>query len=144
MEVKRVTPREAAPLLEQEGYVYLDVRSEQEWQSGHVPGSRNIPIAFMVPGRGMAPNPDFVEVCRRAFATETRILVGCRSGARSLRAAQELLRAGFSDVLDMRGGLGGEGDPMGRVLVTGWAAEGLPVTRDCPLEHSYPALAKGA
>jgi rhodanese-related sulfurtransferase len=143
MEVKRVTPPEAARLVEQDRYVYVDVRSEAEWQSGHAPGSRNIPIAFQAPGRGMMPNPEFLEVCRRVFQPDERILVGCLSGSRSLRAAQVLLEAGFANVVDPRGGMGGERDPTGRVLVPGWAAEGLPVTRECPPQHCYRSLAQG-
>ncbi len=39
MEIKRITPEEAKELLDsKKGYLYLDVRSVQEFDTGHVPG----------------------------------------------------------------------------------------------------------
>ena len=141
MEVKRVMPDEADRLM-RDGYTYVDVRSESEWQSGHAPESVNIPVAFLVPGQGFAPNRDFVAVCERNFAKDAKLLVGCKTGARSHRAAEMLQAAGFTDVRDICGGMMGEMSPTGQ-MVPGWAARGLPVTRECPPEQSYPALAKG-
>ena len=142
MEVKRVMPDEADRLM-RDGYTYVDVRSESEWQSGHPPGSLNVPVAFLVPGQGFAPNPDFVGVCERNFAKDAKLLVGCKTGGRSYRAAEMLQAAGFTDVRDVRGGMMGEMGPTGQMTVPGWAARGLTVTRECPPEQSYPALAKG-
>ena len=46
MDIKRIDPEEARELLDSgESYTYLDVRSEEEFAQGHVPGSVNIPPA---------------------------------------------------------------------------------------------------
>ena len=57
---KTVTPEEAKALLDQ-GYVYVDVRSEQEFESGHPAGALNVPISFMGPG-GLEPIEHLVQL----------------------------------------------------------------------------------
>ncbi|HEY3253455.1 MAG TPA: rhodanese-like domain-containing protein, partial [Polyangiaceae bacterium] len=42
-EIKPVTPEEAAELLSQ-GHVYVDVRSEPEFEAGHPAGALNVPL----------------------------------------------------------------------------------------------------
>lgn len=56
-------------------YVYIDVRSVQEFEHGHVPGSYNIPLLLMGLS-GMQPNPDFLAVVMRRFAKEQKIVFG--------------------------------------------------------------------
>jgi len=53
-----------------------------------------------------------------------------------------LLTAGFPNVLDMRGGFGGETDEVGRVTFPGWSFRRLPTTRDSAAEDRYEDLAK--
>jgi rhodanese-related sulfurtransferase len=142
MQVRRVPPREAKRLIDEEGYTYLDVRSEQEWQAGHAAGSLNVPLAFLQPGRGLVPNPDFVSVCEALFGKDAPLLVGCKSGGRSQRAVQVLQQAGFRNAVDLQGGFGGETDGFGRTVTPGWAAEGLPSTDECPPEHGYEHLSQ--
>ena len=75
----------------------------------------------------MQPNPDFLPVVTRAYAKDAKLVIGCKSGARSQRAALVLEAAGYSGLVEMRGGFSGEADGMGRLVQKGWAAEGLPV-----------------
>jgi rhodanese-related sulfurtransferase len=137
---KRILPKEAAALLE-EGWVYLDVRSIPEFDEGHPAGASNVPLLHFQNGR-MAPNPDFRRVVEANFAKDAKIVVGCKSGGRSLQAATLMESGGYTNVVDMRGGFGGERDPMGRASVPGWAAEGLPVEKTSPPEKTYEALSK--
>ena len=65
-----------------------------------------------------------------------------RKGGRSIKAAELLLTAGFPNVLDMRGGFGGETDEVGRVTFPGWSLRRLPTTRDSAAEDRYEDLAK--
>ena len=45
MDVKRIDPEEARVLLDSEqGYTYLDVRTEEEFAAGHVPAAVNITV----------------------------------------------------------------------------------------------------
>lgn len=137
--VKRVTPSEAAALLA-EGWSYLDVRSIPEFEGGHPAGAANVPLLHFDSGR-MAPNPDFQRVVTANFAKDAKIVVGCKAGGRSLQAAGLLEAAGYTSVVDMRGGFHGEHDAMGRVACAGWAESNLPVETSAPTEKTYAALA---
>src|SRR6185503_2472949 len=130
--VKRVVPKEAAALLA-EGWAYLDVRSIPEFDQGHPPGAANVPLLHAQGGR-IAPNPDFKRVVEANFPKDTKLVVGCKVGGRSAQAAALMEAAGYTSVVDMRGGFHGEGDNFGRVAVPGWAAEGLPVETTAPPE----------
>lgn len=116
-DVKIVSPEEAAGLL-QEGYTYVDVRSEQEFEAGHVPGALNVPISHQG-ATGMVPNPDFVRVMEAAFPKDAKLVVGCKMGGRSAKATAALKQAGFEALCDMSAGFEGKRDPFGRTT-PGW------------------------
>ena len=130
MSLKRIDPEEARRLLESgEGYNYLDVRTEEEFAVGHVPGAINVPLLKTGPeGLGMTPNGDFIEEVEMALEPTARVITGCLRGARSMTAAQIMVQHGYSQVLDMRGGFDGELDATGAVTFPGWVRRGLPTT----------------
>ena len=134
MAFSRVSPEEALQLLEQEGYVYVDVRSVQEFAGGHPKGAYNVPLLHLGP-QGPRPNPDFLTVMERHFPKDTKIVVGCQSGGRSLQAGSLLERAGFTEVKDQRAGF--QGAPGGEA---GWAPKGLPVEGQAPAERTWEGL----
>ena len=135
--IQRVSPQEASDLLEQ-GYTFVDVRTEEEFEQGHVPGALNVPIMVRGAG-GLQANPEFVEVMRAVLDAEAPIVVGCRSGGRSLRAAQELTAAGYARVTDLRTGWDGCRDAFGRPEA-GWSRVGLPVEMGAPDGQRYAEL----
>lgn len=92
----------------------------------------------------MVPNPDFMTVVQRAFSPRDRLVLGCRSGNRSLHAAELLQAQGFEQVVDMRGGFGGEKDRTGKVVVAGWQACGLPVSTEAEPGHRYSELERSS
>ena len=138
--VKRVTPVEADALLK-EGWSYLDVRSIPEFESGHPAGAANVPLLHVMGGR-MAPNAAFQSVVEGNFPKDAKIVVGCKVGGRSAQAAALLEAAGYTSVVDMRGGFHGERDNFGRVAVAGWEESGLPVETSAPPEKTYAELEK--
>jgi rhodanese-related sulfurtransferase len=140
--VKRVTPNEADTLLK-DGWAYLDVRSIPEFEGGHPAGAINIPLLHMTGGR-MAPNPAFQSVVSATFAKDAKVVVGCKAGGRSLQAATLMAAAGYTNVVDMRGGFHGERDNMGRVACVGWAESGLPCETESAPEKTYAELEKKA
>jgi rhodanese-related sulfurtransferase len=140
--VKRVTPAEAEALLK-EGWVYLDVRSIPEFDGGHPTGAANVPLLHLTGGR-MAPNPAFQSVIEGNFAKDAKIVVGCKAGGRSLQAATLLEAAGFTNVVDMRGGFHGERDNFGRIACAGWSEAGLPCEASAAPEKTYAELEKRA
>lgn len=142
MAVKEITPKEAYDLLESEpGSVYVDVRTVGEFAAGHPKGAVNIPVAASDPVRGMVLNPDFVRVVEGQFPKDKKIIVGCQAGPRSSRAARLLEEAGYQDLSNVRGGFGGMRGPDGQVVAAGWAALGLPISRENGEGVGYASLA---
>ena len=122
MPVKRISPEEAKALVDGEGYAYLDVRSIPEFEAGHPRGAFNVPLNHMGPA-GMSPNPEFLSVVEKSFAKDAKLVVGCKGGGRSLRAAELMQAAGYTvgrgPARGLRGpsrraGLAAEGPARGR------------------------------
>jgi rhodanese-related sulfurtransferase len=132
--VKRVSPQEAKELIDQQGYVYVDVRSIPEFDAGHPTGAYNIPLNHMGPA-GMAANPEFMAVMEKTFPKDAKLVLGCQGGGRSLRAANLLEQSGWTNVIDQRAGFQGHGEP-------GWKPAGLPVSTDSPADLTYEGLNK--
>ena len=139
MTVKRVSPQEADALVRDEGYVYVDVRSIPEFDSGHTAGAYNIPLMHATPS-GMRPNGDFMSVVSAVFPKDSKLVVGCRSGNRSLRAAEALIAAGYVNVVDQRAGHGGARDAFGQLQEAGWEGAGLEVAIEPHPERTYESL----
>jgi rhodanese-related sulfurtransferase len=140
-EVTRVSPIEARA-LQVDGYVYVDVRTEQEFAAGHPTGAYNVPF-MLAAGGGMQPNPKFLEVMAKRFPKNAKLLVGCKAGGRSAKAAAALVGDGYTDVIDQRAGWDGARDGFGKVTEPGWQPSGLPSETGEPEGRSYGALAKG-
>src|SRR6266542_2462592 len=108
-ELRRVSPADAKKLLDA-GYTYVDVRTVEEFDAQHPADAINVPLNLEGPSTDV---PEFVRVMRRLFAPEGKIVVGCATGMRSLRALQWLSKAGFTDVVDQRDGMDGARTPFG-------------------------------
>lgn len=138
MPFRRVSPADAQALIEKEGYSYVDVRSVQEFQAGHPSGAYNVPLMEMG-ALGMTPNPDFLAVMEKRFPKDSKLVVGCKAGGRSMRAAGVLEAAGYTSVVDQRAGFEGGPSPSGGVE-PGWRPAGLPVSKDAAPEHTYAGI----
>lgn len=123
-DVKRVSPQEAKT-LQAEGYVIVDVRTPLEWAAGHPAGATNVPWALTIPA-GMTPNPEFMAAMSALHDKDAKLILTCRSGGRSLKAATALVAAGFTNVIDQRAGWEGPRDAFGQVTEQGWSPSGLP------------------
>lgn len=84
----------------------IDVRDEEEYLAGHIPGARLIPHQQM---------GEYVEGL--SALKDEPIVVYCRSGKRSGEAAEVLEKAGFNKVMILEGSY------------PGWAAAGKPVKK---------------
>lgn len=91
-----------------DGAWLLDVREDDEWTAGHVPGARHIPLGQLGARTAEVPHDEVVYVI-------------CRSGGRSGRAAEALAGAGW-DAVNVAGGM------------QDWAAAGRPMTTDSGAE----------
>jgi len=141
MTITRVSPQEAHDLVAKEGWTFVDVRSIPEFEAGHPVGSFNVPVAHAV-GGGMVPNADFLAVMEKHFPRDAKLLLGCRSGGRSMRAAGILEAAGYTNLIDQRAGWDGARDAFGRLQEPGWSAAGLPTAAGPDAERGYDALKK--
>ena len=133
-EIKAVSPQEAAELLKQ-GHVYVDVRSEPEFEEGHPEGALNVPLLNAGPV-GLAPNPEFLSVMESAFGKDEPLVIGCKAGGRSKRAVEMLDKAGFSQLSDQVAGFDAGKDAFGRAL-PGWGRTALPVGKGKPAGQAY-------
>ncbi|XP_057449266.1 thiosulfate sulfurtransferase 18-like [Lotus japonicus] len=96
----------AAKRLIQNGHTYLDVRTVNEFVEGHVDAAKIINIPYMIDTpKGRVKNQDFLKEVSSVFSNkEDHLIVGCKSGVRSLSATADLLANGYKNVNDMGGG----------------------------------------
>ncbi|MQA15057.1 MAG: rhodanese-like domain-containing protein [Pseudonocardiaceae bacterium] len=92
---------EARRLLDSGEAVLVDVREPHEWDAGHAPQARHVPLADLDPGQ---------------LPAGTQVITTCRSGGRGSRAAQALSGAGLP-ARNLDGGM------------RGWHDAGLPLRR---------------
>ena len=76
-----------------EGYTILDVRTPEEFEEGHIQGAQNINVK----------DDTFIIAIQKLCPSDT-LLVYCRSGRRSLYAAQVMVSFGFQKIYDLEGG----------------------------------------
>ncbi len=70
----------------------IDVREPREFRQGRVPGSRLIPLPALLANPGQIPR-------------DGKVVLVCRGGRRSARAAAALMAAGYTNVAILRGGM---------------------------------------
>lgn len=102
----KVSAPEVQQLLE-DGLAYLDVRTPEEYNAGHVPGAVNIPV-MVKQGGGMVPNPEFLPQVEAMFTDKSaQLVVACQAGRRSEAAVSMMEQTGYSNLRDMSCGFGG-------------------------------------
>ena len=119
-------------LTEDPDTVLIDVRTMPEWNFVGVPnlssiGKEVVTISWQE-FPTMQVNGAFVEQVQSAgIAPTNKVLLLCRSGARSHAAATALAQAGFKDCHNVTDGFEGDKDENGhRNTISGWRASGCP------------------
>lgn len=97
--IPEVDAAEAARLADAGDVLLLDVREDDEWDSGRAPQASHIPLGALDPA---------------AVPRDRPVVTVCRSGGRAGKAAQALAQAGH-DVRNLTGGM------------QAWESAGLPV-----------------
>ena len=88
-----ITAQEAKKIMDdQEGYILLDVRTQEEYDQGHIPGAIVVPDTE-IEARAEEVLPD----------KDQLIVVYCRSGRRSKNAAQILVELGYTNIKEFGG-----------------------------------------
>jgi len=91
--VPTISSDEAREYLTDSNYQFIDVRTDGEYDSGHIPNSIHIPLHQI---QDRMSEIDSLK--------NKNIIAYCRSGARSSKATKILVEAGF-DVLNLSGGV---------------------------------------
>ncbi|MBP0492723.1 rhodanese-like domain-containing protein [Pararoseomonas indoligenes] len=133
MTVEDISPEDSYEALRTDPDTMLvDVRTDAEWNFVGIPdlsatGKQPVLIPWQL-YPSMQVNGAFVEQLRRAGATPlTKLHFLCRSGARSLAAAQAAQASGFPNAYNVADGFEGPVDGDGhRGRVAGWKASELP------------------
>jgi len=81
----------AAREITESGGILVDVRSQVEWNAGHAPAARHIPV-------------ELIDRKSSELPAGVPIVTVCRSGARAAAAARTLAAKGF-EVASVRGGM---------------------------------------
>lgn len=93
LEVGRITPSEVHEKIQRgDDFDFVDVREQFEWDIARIEGARLIPL-------------NTLDSALNTFDKDRDIVIHCKSGARSLKAAQALLDAGFKKVWNVEGGI---------------------------------------
>ena len=105
--IKNLNPNQAILIINRESGVVVDISEVNEYKTGHVPDSINVP---------------FSQINQQIQLLEKHknkpLIVVCRTGNRSVRAAATLRKSGFGRVYALSGG------------VAAWQRENLPIERD--------------
>jgi len=94
-DIKRISPEEARTLLSEKKVYLLDVRTREEYQAQHIPGAD-----ALIPLQELEARLKEIEAVKHK-----PILIYCRSANRSLQAAELLKKHGFTNLMDMKGGI---------------------------------------
>ena len=124
-----VTPQRAWELFSAGDALLVDVRTTEERKFvGHVPGTLHVAWAV---GTALTRNPRFVRELEAKTGKDAVVLLLCRSGKRSVLAAEAATAAGFRHVFNILEGFEGELDAQQhRGNDDGWRHRGLPWVQD--------------
>lgn len=90
---RRVSAEEAQQIMKNEsGYRIVDVRTPEEYASGHIPN------AICIPNESIGKEPPAELSDKKQL-----LLIYCRSGRRSKEAANKLVELGYENVVDFGG-----------------------------------------
>jgi rhodanese-related sulfurtransferase len=90
-----------------ETFLLVDVREDNEWAKGHLPGAVHL-------GKGIIER----DIGERVPDTSAKLILYCGGGFRSALAAENLQKMGYTNVESMDGGW------------RGWLEAGLPTVKD--------------
>ena len=90
---QQISQEKAKEMMDTQGVIVLDVREQDEFDSGHIPGAVLLPVGTITKdtAASVIPEPDSV------------VLVYCRSGNRSKTAAKALADLGYTNIFEFGG-----------------------------------------
>jgi|UniRef100_UPI00404759BB rhodanese-related sulfurtransferase len=103
---KGLSPTEATIWINRRKAAVLDLRSEEAYKEGHLPGAKNAPFEKMA-----------AAMEKLKLNQKNPVVLVCESGARSRKALADLKKMGFEEVGSLDGG------------VQAWKAAALPLVK---------------
>ena len=91
---RELTPGALTQLINRDSPLVVDLSSSQDFEKGHIPGARHVPLSQFDP-----ENKDLAKV------KDLPVAVYCRSGTTSAQAAARLVKSGFKRVFWLGGGI---------------------------------------
>ena len=86
--IKQISPRD---LDQKKGMMLLDVRSDKEYEQGHIPGAVHVPLSDV--GNKV-----------KKLKKDKELVVYCRNGNQSIWAIKRLMGMGYKNLYNLRGG----------------------------------------
>ena len=153
-----VSATEAGEMLSDPSVILIDIRTRAEVGFVGIPTRANVHIPYMVmpmmaeynPEKGaydLEMNPDFPQdfkdyASKNGIGADTRIVLMCRSGGRSARAANLLADMGFTQIYSLTDGFEGDkakdGPEKGHRVLNGWKNAGLDWSYKIRADQAYP------
>lgn len=90
---RQISQEEAKKMMDAQEVVILDVREQDEYDSGHIPGAVLLPVGAIDEDTAAAVIPE----------KDATVLVYCRSGNRSKTASSALAELGYTNVYEFGG-----------------------------------------
>ena len=90
---QQITQEAAKDMMDQQDVIVLDVREQEEYDSGHIPGAVLLPVNAIGEDSAAAVIPE----------KDSVVLVYCRSGNRSKTASKGLAELGYTQVYEFGG-----------------------------------------
>ena len=90
---QQITQEEAKNMIDTQEAIVLDVREQDEFDTGHIPGAVLLPVGTITKDTADAVIPELDSV----------VLVYCRSGNRSKKASQALVDLGYTGIYEFGG-----------------------------------------
>lgn len=90
---QQITQEQAKSMMESQDVIVLDVREQDEYETGHIAGAVLLPVGSITDESASSVIP----------ALDSVILVYCRSGNRSKTASQKLIDLGYTAVYEFGG-----------------------------------------
>ena len=90
---QQITQEEAKEMMDTQEVIILDVREQDEYDNGHIPGSVLLPVGIIDEETAAAVIPE----------KDSTVLVYCRSGNRSKTASSTLAELGYTNICEFGG-----------------------------------------
>ena len=90
---QQITQEEAKEMMDTQEVIILDVREQDEYDSGHIPGAVLLPVGTIDENTAAEVIPE----------TDSTVLVYCRSGNRSKTASETLADLGYTNIYEFGG-----------------------------------------